>query len=109
MNLTAKRTCSIPGLPSPLEGCSCAADWTCRRRVEILHLLETLLFGKIPPRPERVRFELKRRKENVFGGRGSRREITIHLQNGRRKHSIDVLWYLPNRPGTRVPAVAGHG
>ena len=107
MNLTAKRTSSIPGLPSPLEGCSCAADWTCRRRVEILHLLETHLFGKIPPRPERVRFELKRRKENVFGGRGSRREITIHLQNGRRKHSIDVLWYLPNRPGTRVPAVIG--
>ena len=43
----------------------------------------------------------------MFGGRGSRREVTLHLQNGRRQHSVDILWYLPNRNGKRIPAVVG--
>ena len=107
MTLAAKRASTLPDLPSPLEGCETAADWTCRRREEILRLFETLMFGKIPPRPESVRFEIRRRKENVFGGRGSRREVTLHLQNGRRQHSVDILWYLPNRNGKLIPAVVG--
>lgn len=107
MDLIAGRKDTVRNLPSPLNGCKNAADWYDRRRKEVIREFETLMYGQIPPRPETIRFELKRKKNNVFDGRGSRREITIHLKNGRREHSVDVLWYLPEKRNGRIPVVVG--
>lgn len=107
MDLIAKRSESIANLPSPLNGCRNAADWYDRRRKEIIREFESVMFGEIPPRPESVRFEIKREKDGVFDGLGIRREVTIHLKNGRREHTVDVLWYLPKKREGRIPVVIG--
>ncbi len=107
MDLKAKRSGSIENLPSPLNGCTNAAEWYNIRRKEIIRTFEKFMYGKIPPRPESVRFEIKREKDDAFDGLGIRREVTIHLKNGNRKHSVDLLWYLPKKHEGGIPVVVG--
>lgn len=107
MNLIAGRSETIQNLPSPLEGCKNAADWICRRRKEIIREYEEIMFGKVPPRPESVRFEITREKKSVFDGLGLRREVTIHLENNGCFHEADALWYLPEQPSANIPVIVG--
>ena len=87
-------------LPSPLEGedggrIGTATRWN-RRRAAIRDELARIMYGELPPRPEAVRFELRRECDDAIDGIAIRREIRIHLEQGRKHHCIDVLWYLPN-------------
>lgn len=94
-------------LPSPLTNTVNAADWVNRRRKEILALYENVMYGRIPPRPEVVRFEITRETPNVLGGRGLRREVTLHFQNGTKTHTAKALWYLPNNRKENIPVIVG--
>ena len=99
-------------LPSPLEGGSgpvrTAAQWSLSRRQEILKLYEEEMFGKIPPRPDRLSFELLSQKEGVFGGLARRREVRIHCRmNNGREFSFDLLLYIPEKAAHPVPAFLG--
>ena len=94
-------------LPSPLAETVNAADWFNRRRNEILTLYETVMYGRIPPRPESIRIEITRETPEVFGGRGVRREVTFHFRNGENTHTAKALWYLPNNRKEQIPAIVG--
>ena len=79
-----------------------------KRRLELLKLFETHLYGKIPPRPDKVRYEVLSEKPNDLNGLALRREVRLHfeMKNGRR-HSMDVLLYIPQKRQKKVPVFAG--
>lgn len=98
-------------LPSPLEGedggrIGTATRWN-RRRAAIRAEFARIMYGELPPRPEAVRFELRRECDDAIDGIAIRREIRIHLEQGRKHHCIDVLWYLPKSVKEPVPAIVG--
>ena len=98
-------------LPSPLDGedggrIGTATRWN-RRRAAICAEFARIMYGELPPRPEAVRFELRRECDDAIDGIAIRREIRIHLEQGRKHHCIDVLWYLPKSVKEPVPAIVG--
>ncbi len=84
-----------------------ATQWYNIRRQEIIRLCEQYLFGRIPPRPQSVSYELLGRRTDALDGRAERREIRIHLENRGVVHHIDVLWYLPGTVSAPVPLIIG--
>lgn len=85
-----------------------AQEWVNFQRRHVLGLFEKHMFGKLPPRPDGMRFELIRQKEDALGGLARRKEVRIHLsmQNGK-THHLDVLLYLPKNTTGPVPAFVG--
>ncbi|UKI34606.1 MAG: hypothetical protein L6W00_15260 [Lentisphaeria bacterium] len=65
------------------------------------------MYGALPPRPESIRFELRRELDGALGGIAKRREVRIQLANDGKTHFVDVLWYLPLHAEKPVPAIAG--
>lgn len=99
-------------LPSPLDRprggkVGSATEWNNVRRPEILDDFTRLMYGALPPRPESIRFELRRELSGALGGIAKRREVRIHLANDGKTHFVDVLWYLPLHAEKPVPAIAG--
>ena len=84
-----------------------AAEWHNQRRAEIRKQFAEILYGELPPRPETVRCELRRELADALDGTAVRREVRIHLIHKGKSHFLDVLWYLPKRKTTPVPAVIG--
>ena len=99
-------------LPEVLADCSGRKITTVRAwekyRPELLKLFETHMYGKIPPRPDKVRYELLSEKQNDLNGLALRREVRLHfeMKNGR-KHFMDVLMYIPQKRRGKVPVFAG--
>ena len=99
-------------LPEVLADCSGRKITTVRAwekyRPELLKLFETHMYGKIPPRPDKVRYELLSEKQNDLNGLALRREVRLHfeMKNGR-KHFMDVLMYIPQKRQGKVPVFAG--
>ena len=79
-----------------------------KHRPELLKLFENHMYGKIPPRPDKVLYELLSEKQNDLNGLALRREVRLHfeMKNGR-KHYMDVLMYIPQKRKGKVPVFAG--
>ncbi len=93
-------------LPDPLafdngEPVRSAADWTNRRRAEILELFEEHVYGRSPARPERMRFELLEQDDNALGGKARRKQVAVYFTAGKQDPRMELLLYLPSpeRPG----------
>ena len=85
-----------------------ADDWQKKRRPELLQMFKDVMYGEIPPRPDRVRYELLSEKKDARGGKAVRREVRIHLEmNNGKSHSIDMLYYLPANAKGKVPVFVG--
>lgn len=84
-----------------------ATEWNNSRREEVRRTISDWLFGELPPRPESVRYELRREVGDALGGAAIRREVRIHLEHRGRHHTVDVLWYLPRYAKRPCPAVVG--
>lgn len=85
-----------------------AAEWALSRRGEILEQFKKYEYGEIPPRPDRMRFQLLSRREDALSGMAVRKEIRIvcGMNNGR-KISFDLLLYVPKNRKGRAPAFLG--
>jgi len=98
-------------LPDPLissDGLSATtpADWTTRRRPEILALFEEHVYGRMPGCPEAMTFAVTSEDE-ALDGRATRREISVYFRNTGDDPRMDILLYLPkDRPGP-VPCFLG--
>ncbi len=79
-----------------------------KRKKELLELFEKHMYGKIPPRPDKVRYEVLCEKQNDLNKLALRREVRLHfeMKNGR-KHFMDVLMYIPQKRKGKVPVFAG--
>lgn len=98
-------------LPSPLDKpdggrVGSAFEWqNCRRR-EVLKLLGDEVYGRMPPRPARLSFELLSCRKDALGNTAVRKEYRIHAaMPGGRKHHFDLLLYLPQN--TVAPVFLG--
>ena len=73
------------------------------RRSEIAAFFEREVYGKVPPKPAKLAFDLVEKGE-AFGGLAERRQYRIVSTDGKGSHSFAVLVYLPK--GAERPAPA---
>ena len=55
--------------------------WKNKRRGEIVSLFENHQFGKSPPAPKNIRFDVSDRQSLVFDGKANRTQATIYFSN----------------------------
>lgn len=100
-------------LPSALKRAdgtiiSTAFEWMNSQRPSIFNMFETHVYGKIPPRPDELRFELLSSKPDALDGSAVRSEVRIHCRmNNGRSHKMDLLIYLPRSAKKPVPVFLG--
>jgi hypothetical protein len=103
---------AIYELPSPLvtndgQQVNNAFEWANKQRHQILQRFEKNIYGKVPPRPHEIRFEVLNSCPEALGGLAHREEVRIHTAcNGRKSH-FDAVLYLPANATGPIPAFAG--
>jgi serine phosphatase RsbU (regulator of sigma subunit) len=89
---------------SPVRG---AGDWTGRRRVEVLHLFETHVYGRSPGPPEAMRSTAVETDPRALGGLATRRQVRVLLDGTEAGPAFEILLYVPNAVPHPVPAFLG--
>lgn len=85
-----------------------AEGWRTKRRGELLQMFKDVMYGELPPMPDRVRYELLGEKRDARGGRAVRREVRIHFEmNNGRSCFMDMLYYIPAKASGKVPVFVG--
>ena len=80
-----------------------AAEWTRKRRPEVLRLFEREVYGKTPPAPpEGLRFVVLTEDPHALGGAATRREVAVYFNAKGTRHA-EILLYLPNKHTRPVP------
>jgi len=85
-----------------------AKTWQTKRRPELLRLFEEHVYGRTPRKPHGVtRYEVTSLATNAFGGKATRKEITVWLTGTSGGPSFNLLLYVPNTVRQPVPAFLG--
>lgn len=100
-------------LPDPLvceDGTpvSDAATWRDKRRPEILGIIESNQYGKVPPRPAAMRFDVFDKGTPAFGGSARRKQVTIGFDEAG-EHYLDLVVYLPAGSEADCPVLLNIG
>jgi len=80
--------------------------WMKERRSEILVDFENEMYGVFPGKLPFTASGIMEEKDTVLQGKAKRRQVRLFFQEGDRELKIDVLLYLPYRPGP-VPVFMG--
>ncbi len=72
-----------------------AADWTNKRRPEVLRMIEETQFGEAPGRPKDLHFEVLEKGTPVLEGKAIRKQVRVFFTKDT-VHKMDILMYLPN-------------
>jgi hypothetical protein len=72
-----------------------AKSWSGWRRLEILALYETEVFGKTPAKPAKLNYEVKGVEKGALGGKADRKIVTVYFDETRQGPHMDLLIYLP--------------
>lgn len=96
---------TLPDLLTTADGkrVTDAKTWTKKRRPEILKLVEETQFGKMPPAPKNMRFDVFDKGTEVFSGKAIRKQVTIYFDKNDTEHKMTLLIYLPAKAKTKVP------
>lgn len=99
-------------LPDPLvtadgQRVTSAAMWRQQRRPEIMHMFQTLMYGKSPGRPEKMKFQTRSVAADALGGKATRKEVTVLFAGDAAGPKMDILLYLPNAARKPVPMFLG--
>jgi hypothetical protein len=97
-------------LPDPLVGLdgtkvASASQWPARR-TEILRLFADHVFGRTPATKIPVRVEVREKDTPALDGKALRRQVTLHLGDGRDGPFMDLLLYRP-KGVAKAPAFLG--
>lgn len=84
-----------------------AKTWNNKRRPEILRLFETQVYGKAPDSPRALHFEMTSIDRNVFGGKATRKQVSVYFTAGRERPRMDILLYIPNNRSGPAPGFVG--
>ncbi|MEY2877914.1 MAG: hypothetical protein RLZZ15_294 [Verrucomicrobiota bacterium] len=101
-------------LPDPLtfaDG-SPVADaraWREKRRPELLELVEENEYGRVPPRPPALAFDVFDQGTPALDGKALRKQVTIYFTASRTAHYVDLLVYLPARATGPAPVLLNFG
>jgi len=80
-----------------------AKTWTEKRRSEIVKLFEEHQFGKMPPRPASLSFNVFDTGTSIFNGKAIRKQVTVYFTKDSSDHKMDLLIYLPAKAQKPVP------
>jgi hypothetical protein len=83
-----------------------AEMWRTKRRPEILRLFTEQVYGKSPPRPQEVPFEVTSVDNNALGGKAIRKEVNVWFTGDKSGAPMSVLMFVP-KTGRPVPAFLG--
>jgi hypothetical protein len=83
-----------------------AAEWTSKRRPEILRLFETHVYGRIPKQKPQLTFHVDSEDRNALGGKAIRKQVTITISTPAGKLPLHLLLYLP-KTDAPVPVFLG--
>lgn len=92
-------------LPDPLvlssgEKVTDAATWWQKRRPEILRLFEDEIYGRAPSPPRSIAFRVRSVDKTAYGGKATRKLVTVFLLGNTDGPALELVLYLPNnRPG----------
>ncbi|GEM_PF-5257674 len=83
-------------LPDPLKlakgkSVKDAKTWQQKRRPEIVKLFEELQFGRTPPAPKSIRFEITDPGTKSLNNKAIRKQITIFFGSNKTGAKVDVL------------------
>jgi hypothetical protein len=88
-------------LPDPLvfengERVRSAAEWSNKRRSEILRLFETNVYGRtVAGRPPQMTFEVFDLEKNALEGKAIRKQVSVYFTGKKDGPQMSVLMYLP--------------
>jgi hypothetical protein len=87
-------------LPDPLQLANGkpvkdAKTWSQKRRPELVALFEELQFGRTPPPPKTLSFEVTDAGTRTHNGKALRKQITIYFGAGKSGPKMDLLLYTP--------------
>jgi hypothetical protein len=99
-------------LPDPLVSAdgrkvSAAAAWKSGRRLEVLKLFQTHVYGRSPARPREMSFEVTSIEKNALAGKATRKEVSVFFTGQRNGPQMSILIYQPNSTQKPVPAFLG--
>jgi hypothetical protein len=77
--------------------------WLKKRRPEIVRLFEETQFGKTPPAPPSMRFDVFDKGTPAFGGKAVRKQVTVYFSKDSTDHKMNLLIYLPAAAKKKVP------
>ncbi len=80
-----------------------AKTWTEKRRPELVKLFEEQQFGKMPPRPAGMAFNVFDNGTPVLDGKALRKQVTVYFSSDTTNHKMDILIYLPIKSDKPVP------
>ncbi|HEV3339018.1 MAG TPA: acetylxylan esterase [Pirellulales bacterium] len=81
-------------------------DWRQKRRPELKALFEFYMYGRAPAPPDNLRAEVERTDANYFGGKATKKEVTISF-GPPGTPAIHLLLVVPNRRERRAAAFVG--
>lgn len=82
-------------------------EWERSCRPEILALLQNQMYGVTPTEEIAVRYETQQVNPQAFGGKATSRQVKIVFTRDFIERSIQLLLFLPNRVGGKVPVFLG--
>jgi len=102
---------SHPELPDPLvmfdgQRVTTAKQWYEQRRPELKALFQHYMYGYLPPAPERIDAVVQRVDREFFGGKATKKEVTIKF-GPKGAPSIELLLVIPNKRTEPAPVFLG--
>jgi hypothetical protein len=102
---------SIPGLPDPLtmldgRRVTSRDQWVQQRRPELQQLFQHYMYGYLPPAPSKVTAVVKRVDADCFGGKATKKEVTITL-GAADAPKLHLLLVVPNGRKEAAPVFLG--
>ena len=76
--------------------------WTQKRRPELVKLFEEIQYGKMPPRPAEMHFNVFDKGTPTFNGKAIRKQVTIYFTKDTNENKLDLLIYLPSNASKAV-------
>ena len=97
----------LPDLLTCVDGkpVTSAKIWTQKRRPELVKLVEEIQFGKMPPRPKAMRFQVFDGGTPAFQGKAIRKQVTVYFTKDTTDHKMNLLIYLPTAVKQPVPVL----
>ncbi|HUR44836.1 MAG TPA: hypothetical protein VMZ27_03090 [Candidatus Saccharimonadales bacterium] len=98
-------------LPDPLtlqngQPVKTQKDWVKKRRPELLELFQHYMYGRMPPAPRKIQAKIERVEKDFFGGKATKKEITI-TYGPTNLPPIHLLLVVPSLRIGPVPAFLG--
>ncbi|HTN76930.1 MAG TPA: acetylxylan esterase [Pirellulaceae bacterium] len=99
-------------LPDPLvmaDGQKVAdvPTWRQKQRPVILELLATHMFGRLPGKPEDVKYEVLDDTPDALGGKAHRQQIAVYFAGDKAGPKMEILLYVPAKSAKPVPYFLG--